>query len=45
MTTSSRILLSALLLCLPACGKSQTKEAANVFGIGYNRQLDTYLSP
>ena len=45
MTTSSRILLSALLLCLPACGKSLTKEAANVFGIGYNRQLDTYLSP
>lgn len=46
MTISNKLLLTALLfLSLSVNGRAQHKQAANLFGIGYNRQLDTYLSP
>ena len=46
MTISNKLLLTALLiLSLPVNGRAQHKQVANLFGIGYNRQLDTYLSP
>ena len=46
MTISSKHLLSLLVLLLLAPHVwPQRKQAVNLFGIGYNRQLDTYLSP